>query len=1224
MKKILFATIISAVSALGISNQELLILSEQMGIHLSLDKTLSSFLNRKNAQFPANQVNHSDEVLPVQRFIHECYKNDIAVFREVDSKEYVAVPRDNIFKSAWKESCDKIREIKKPVKKTVSAIPLKLKCGVLYLTPAKSLSLNKCWYIAKFDGSPSADKFEIGDYVGQNAWLVKPKKKIRPENIISAVEFTPGNKIDPLLYSYDSYQVGDSPDLRAIDIYILNSKNLSEVKSQIINLRGEVVSEIPSIGCIIAIIPVENISRLSENENIKWIGKTGPPLSVCNDGARTAVGADSTQQPPYNYSGTNVDVLVYDGGMTDSHADYSSRLTMLETGSTHYHATHVAGTILGDGSASSGQYRGMAPKARLISGEYDGNGGALFYNNPADIEADYNTAINTYGADLANNSIGMNIYANGYSDSYYGDYETCSILIDNIATGIHGRAFLSIWAAGNERNYPIPDYKNIGPPQCAKNSLVVGATYSDNNQIADFSSFGPLDDGRLKPDLCAPGDENGFGNGIYSTYLTTSYQNLAGTSMASPVATGCATLLTECWKDYHSGANPAPAVVKAILINTTLDLGAPGPGFDTGYGLIQIIPAIEVVESDNIVESEMSDGDSTIFSLFVPDTADYVRVTLVWSDPPASPLANPVLVNDLDIKIIDPTGGIHYPWTLDPLNPSNPATNNVSDHLNNVEQIFAPNVTGGIWQVEVSGYNVPVGNSQQFALCANVDLRQISSAGVIYLDRSSYTAPSDVIVEVKDLDLTNDSEIFVSAFSCSEPAGEIITLIQSFSGIFTGTVSLTTNSPAGSGFLSVSNGDAVSVVYYDANDGMGGTNIVRTAIATIDLIPPYIFNIDVVSVNDSSATIEWETDKLAKGSLIFVSPSAEYFETVFTIPHKLTLTNLTPGTEYKFSIVETDSLGLTSTNDNSGNFFSFRTKFFRSKFNNNAEGDFAEWVTTSGWHRSQLRVLSDNWSWYCGEEPSQEYPNNHDAYLETPNITINGSSASLRFKEYIDTESGWDYCYVQITTDGYSWQNLRSRISGSYPERNVSLSINNYVPGTFRIRFRFDSDSYLTKEGWYVDNIQVGGFAYSNLVVNSIKVADTLPGGDGDGFPEPAEAIDLQVIILNDMNQSLSNINSTLLTDSPYVSLIQSISPYGNMSAYSQATNSSLFRFSIATNTPNHTSLPFTLACSDYSGQIWSNDFNIFVDMNAVPEGSLLFIVLSAMLWAYRTTRRIG
>ncbi len=76
MKKILFTTIIAAVTALGISTQELLILSGKAGVSLKPDKNLSSFLNRKNVKLPAAQINHSDEALPVQRFIHECYKNE--------------------------------------------------------------------------------------------------------------------------------------------------------------------------------------------------------------------------------------------------------------------------------------------------------------------------------------------------------------------------------------------------------------------------------------------------------------------------------------------------------------------------------------------------------------------------------------------------------------------------------------------------------------------------------------------------------------------------------------------------------------------------------------------------------------------------------------------------------------------------------------------------------------------------------------------------------------------------------------------------------------------------------------------------------------------------------------------------------------------------------------------------------------------------------------------
>ncbi len=1214
MKKLVFLVAISVISALGITNQELLNLSEKAKIRLNLDKSLSNYLIEKQAVSPATETNESFEKLPIEKFIHECHKNDIAVFREIYSKEFIAKPRDDIFKKSWNESCNKLKKLIKVSKETINSKPLKLKSGVLHLESASNLALEECWYIAKFKSSPSATQFEIGEYVGQNSWLVKPKRDCKSKKITSAVKFRSENKINPFLYSYDSYQIGDSPDLRTINIHVINSKKISETKLQIQNLDGEIVSEITSIGCITAMVPVEKILELSENENIKWIEKTGPPLSICNDGAREAVGANTAQFPLYEYSGTNVDVLVYDAGLTDAHADYSSRMSNIETGSTHYHATHVAGTILGDGSQSSGTYRGMAPKARLLSGEYDGNASTLFYNNPADIEGDYNTAINTYGADLANNSIGMNIQGNGYPESYYGDYETCSILIDNIATGILGRAFLSIWAAGNERGY-VSGYKNIGPPQCAKNSLIVGATYSDNNQITDFSSFGPLDDGRLKPDLCAPGDETGAG--IYSTYGTTDYQDLAGTSMASPVATGCATLLTECWKDYHSGANPAPAVVKAILINTTLDLDAPGPGFDTGYGLIQIIPAIEAVKNNNIIESEISDGITAKYSLYVPNTADSVRVTLVWSDPPASPLADPVLVNDLDIKLIDPAGGIHYPWTLDAANPATPAINNVADHLNNVEQVFAQNVTGGVWEVEILGYNVPIGNAQPFALCANANLRDLSSVGVVFLNQSSYKVPSDVIIEVKDIDLTNETSITVSTFSETDPAGETVALIPFMPGILTGKISLTTSSPS-TGFLSVSHGDTISVVYNDASSDLGEINVDRIATAAIDLIPPAIFNVTVVNTDASTATIKWETDKLTKGSLILTSPTTKYPEIYFKTLHQLTFTNLTQGTKYHFYIVETDSIGLTTTNNNSGNYFSFRTKIFKSGFESNAESNLDEWANTSNWHRSQLRVLSDSWSWYCGDETSQEYPNEHTAYLETPNITINEQNASLRFKEYVNTEADWDYCYLKISSAGSSWVDLRPKVDGNIPTRNVSISLNDYVPGTFKIRFLFESDTYVTEEGWYLDDIKIGELTYNNLIIDSIKANDPMPEGDGDGKSEPNETINLQVILLNDMNQSLSNINSTLLTDSPYVSLIQSSSSYGNMLADSKSTNSTLFSFSIATNAPNHATLPFTLVCSDSSGQVWSNDFNIFVDINAVPEGSFLFIVFAVMLWSYR------
>lgn len=95
-----------------------------------------------------------------------------------------------------------------------------------------------------------------------------------------------------------------------------------------------------------------------------------------------------------------------------------------------------------------------------------------------------------------------------------------------------------------------------------------------------YTSWGPLDDGRLKPDLCAPGSV------VTSCYQTSNYQALSGTSMSSPGVCGSAALLLQCWREQYGDTDPSPAMIKALLLNTTRDLGTLGPGFETGYGLL--------------------------------------------------------------------------------------------------------------------------------------------------------------------------------------------------------------------------------------------------------------------------------------------------------------------------------------------------------------------------------------------------------------------------------------------------------------------------------------------------------------------------------------------------------------------------------------------------------------------------------------------------------------
>ena len=133
-------------------------------------------------------------------------------------------------------------------------------------------------------------------------------------------------------------------------------------------------------------------------------------------------------------------VMVYDGGFgLDSHADFGGRLTVRDSSGLSSHATHVAGTIGGDGAASLGTYCGMAPAVLLESYGFEQEGGlheGFLYSDPGDLEHDYDEAINVYGADISNNSIGSNVESNWYPCEWQGDYGVTACIIDAVVRGL--------------------------------------------------------------------------------------------------------------------------------------------------------------------------------------------------------------------------------------------------------------------------------------------------------------------------------------------------------------------------------------------------------------------------------------------------------------------------------------------------------------------------------------------------------------------------------------------------------------------------------------------------------------------------------------------------------------------------------------------------------------------------------------------------------------------
>ncbi len=491
---------------------------------------------------------------------------------------------------------------------------------------------------------------------------------------------------------------------------------------------ADVRSRLRSVNALVIELAVSRIGALADEDTVQWVEPALPALSETNNNNREAVGADVVQAPPYDLDGSGVVVMVFDGGVAYSgHPDFGDRLTPRDDTGLSDHATHVAGTIGGDGTVSGGLYRGMAPGVAMESYGFEpGPDGIWLYTDIGDLEADYDDAINNQGAVLANNSLASNVEIVGWPCEIQGDYGLTSSVIDAIVRGSLGSPIPMVWANGNERAGSgrcnvegFGDYYSMAPPACAKNHITVGATNSDDGAIAYFTSWGPCDDGRLKPDLCAPGCKSLGHGGVRSCYGGGSYNDMCGTSVACPTVTGVAALLLEDYRNHFPGQPDfLPSTLKALLVHNALDLANTGPDYQSGYGLVRARETIDFMRTGNFQVADVDQGQTYSLSIVVEPGTDQLTVTLAWDDAPGTPNVEVALVNDLDLLVTGPAGTFH-PWTLDPLDPAAPAVRTGPDHLNNIEQVVVDDPLPGTWLVLVHGFSVPQG-PQTFSIAGAV------------------------------------------------------------------------------------------------------------------------------------------------------------------------------------------------------------------------------------------------------------------------------------------------------------------------------------------------------------------------------------------------------------------------------------------------------------------------------------------------------------------------
>lgn len=582
----------------------------------------------------------------------------------------------------------------------------------------------KTHVLLQFDNIPSKQEKEklekegikLLSYIPNKAWFASvesdfPDKLVEFPNIRSAIEIIKEDKLSKAVKNKNYVKNGDGTINLSIKFF--NDVDLDDASS-IIENYGEIVDKFYSVNTVKVITEESFISDIANKENVQWIGVIDKILEMHNDGNRENIGVNVLQASPYDLSGVNVVTAEWDGGWVDiTHDDLQGRVIIGDTGSsTGDHATHVAGTMLGNGTLNL-QLRGMAPQATVISYEW--------WNDITELNDEYNTAINTYNASLSQNSWGYTYFGCGSDCS--GGYDSNAAELDGIVRGSKGKKISQIWSAGNSRpnNCDSGSYDCIGLPGTAKNVITVGATNSNDDSMTSFSSFGPTNDGRLKPEVTAPGCQSGGDGGVTSTVPTDTYDTFCGTSMAAPTTSGVIALMLE--EFANKGIYPLPSTIKALLIHTTKDLGTAGPDYSFGYGRINATASIDKIKentgtNDIIIEDVISSqGETDEFDMTVPEGASSVKVSLVWDDYPAAANADPALVNDLNLILIAPNGTQYFPWVLNPNNPGNAATTGTNT-LDNVEQVFVQNALSGIWTVRITGTSVPIG-PQNFSIVSD-------------------------------------------------------------------------------------------------------------------------------------------------------------------------------------------------------------------------------------------------------------------------------------------------------------------------------------------------------------------------------------------------------------------------------------------------------------------------------------------------------------------------
>ncbi len=584
-------------------------------------------------------------------------------------------------------------------------------------------------------------------------------------------EFKPEYKVQPSLI--EELRATGRPASFQISLQTFAPEDVVEVADAIRSFGGAVERshEGKRWGIIRAEVPAGAISPIAQFGAVHWIEKYVPPKLLNDFAARGNHMNVTNVWNTYGLTGSNqiighADTGLDSGNTNTMHPDFMGRIKAVYAlgrpgnwSDTDGHGTHTAGSILGDGTASAGQFRGIAWSAQLVHQSILDAGGGLG-GLPADLN---DLFLQTY-------TNGARIHSDSWGTPLNGQYDLDSQQCDEFMWDYPD--MLLVFSAGNggidNNSDGVIDRDSLNTPATAKNLLAVGAAENDrapgsggyssstwynkwssdypaepirndyisqsddgtHQGMAAFSSHGPTDDGRFKPDIVAPGTDiiscrshAPGARSFWGTHSNTNYLFCGGTSMSCPLTAGAAALVRQYFMDRRGMTSPPPsaALIKAMMVNGAKSITPgqygtgstrevptpPRPNNVEGWGQVNLESTLFPPEPVRILAIDSTNGLNTgatnDFLYYVMDT-NPVSLTLAYSDYPATLESAIKLVNDLDLLLIGPDASNHYPNGFV-----------TADRTNNVEGIDAALASPGVVTVRITAYNVPNG-PQPFAL----------------------------------------------------------------------------------------------------------------------------------------------------------------------------------------------------------------------------------------------------------------------------------------------------------------------------------------------------------------------------------------------------------------------------------------------------------------------------------------------------------------------------